>query len=100
MAEKTIGSGKTRNEKWLQITLSEKTLQELLGDLDEFQGHKFVKLNVNIQDEADKFGKNIRVSRDRYKPSQGNIDNYVPSDRTERVQQINEKLKDESKLPF
>lgn len=92
MAEKTIGSGKRRSDTWLQITLSEKTLNELLSDLDEFNGNKYVKLNINMQDNPDQYGKDVKVSRDRYKPS----GNYTP-----KSQQVNEQTGEIlSELPF
>jgi len=99
MAEKTIGSGKTRNEKWIQITLSEKTLHELLENLDEFRDNKFVKLNINIQDAPDQYGKNIKVSRDTWKPSGGYAPRSEP-ERTNNYRSESEVAEQEPDLPF
>ncbi len=106
--EEIIARGKTRHEKWMQITISEKTLHSLLYDeeLDEYEGHRYVKLNINIQDKPDNFGKNITVTRDRYKPSGDRVskprtNEPIDATYTERVnQQANDDSVPDSDLPF
>ena len=65
--EKTIycGSGKKMNEGWLKVTINPDKLKDYI---EEFNGNKFVKLNINIKDEADQYGKNVSISVDTWKP--------------------------------
>ena len=65
--EKTIycGSGKTMNEKWLKVTINPSKIKDYI---QEFNGNKFIKLNINVKDEADQYGKNVAVSVDTWKP--------------------------------
>ena len=52
MSEKTIycGSGKKQNETWLKATIN---IDKIKDHIEEFKGHKFVRLNINIKDETD-----------------------------------------------
>ena len=65
--EKTIycGSGKTMSDKWLKVTINPSKIKDYI---QEFNGNKFIKLNINVKDEADQYGKNVAVSVDTYKP--------------------------------
>jgi len=65
--EKTIycGSGKKMNDKWLKVTISPDKIKEYI---EEFQGHKFIRLNINISDEADQYGKDVSLTVDTWKP--------------------------------
>ena len=65
--EKTIycGSGKTMNDKWLKVTINPSKIKDYI---QEFNGNKFIKLNINVKDEADQYGKNVAVSVDTWKP--------------------------------
>jgi hypothetical protein len=67
--EKTIycGSGKVMNDKWLKVTINPTKLKDYI---EEFNGNKFIKLNINIKDEADQYGKNVSISVDTFKPDQ------------------------------
>lgn len=69
MSKETIycGSGKKRGDKWFTITINP---EKLRGHIQEFNGNKFVKLNVNIKDEPDQFGKDVSVSIDTWQPEQ------------------------------
>jgi hypothetical protein len=42
--------------------------------VEEFNGNKFVKLNINIKDEADQYGKDVSISVDTWKPDAQPID--------------------------
>lgn len=59
------GSGKTRSDNWIQVTINPEKFGQYI---QEFNGNKFLKLNINIKKEADKFGKNVEVSIDTWKP--------------------------------
>ena len=65
--EETIycGSGKAMNDKWLKVTINPAKIKDYI---QEFNGNKFIKLNINLKDEADQYGKNVAVSVDTWKP--------------------------------
>ena len=67
MKNKTIycGSGKKRSENWITATIN---LAKFKDHVQEYGGHKFLKLNINLLDEADKFGKDVQISINQYKP--------------------------------
>lgn len=59
------GSGKKRNETWIQITINPDKIKDYI---QEYNGSKFIKLNVNLLNEPDKFGKDVSVAVDTYSP--------------------------------
>jgi hypothetical protein len=61
MKEKTIycGSGKVMNEKWLKVTINPDKLRE---HIQEFNGNKFIKLNINVKD--------VAISVDTWQPEE------------------------------
>lgn len=59
------GSGKKKSETWLQVTLNPEKFSEYI---QEFNGNKFIKLNINVLPEPDKYGKTLSVSIDTWKP--------------------------------
>lgn len=63
------GSGKKKSDTWYQITINPEKFGEYV---QEYNGNKFLKLNINILAEPDKYGKDVQVSIDTWKP-QGQI---------------------------
>ena len=59
------GSGKKKSETWLQVTLNPEKFSEYI---QEFNGNKFIKLNINVLPQPDKYGKTLSVSIDTWKP--------------------------------
>ena len=59
------GSGKKKSDTWIQVTINPEKFGQYI---QEFNGNKFLKLNINIKKELDKFGKDIEVSIDTWKP--------------------------------
>jgi hypothetical protein len=86
MSEKTIycGSGKKQNETWLKATIN---IDKIKDHIEEFKGHKFVRLNINIKDEDDEYGKNVSISVDKWQPEE------------QSAKQVETK-EEESDLPF
>ena len=91
-----VGSGKTANDSktWLKCTINMAKFEE---HIQEFKGHKFLKLNINIKDEADKFGKDVQIT----------IDDFVPDGASNRVKQasrvpeeVTKQVIEEDDLPF
>ena len=68
MTEKKViycGSGKKMNEKWLKATIN---LAKFKDHVQEYKGTKFLKLNINIKDEEDQYGKDVSISIDTWQP--------------------------------
>ena len=67
MSEKTIycGSGKKQKDNWLKVTINPDKIKDYI---EEFNGNKFIKLNINIKDEPDQYGKDVSISVDTWKP--------------------------------
>ena len=65
--EETIycGSGKVMSDNWLKVTINPAKIAKYI---EEYNGNKFVKLNINIKQEADQYGKNVSISVDTWKP--------------------------------
>lgn len=65
--EKTIycGSGKKQNDGWIKATIN---VEKFKDHISEFKGTKFIKLNINIKDEKDQYGKDVSISIDTWEP--------------------------------
>lgn len=59
------GKGKRMNEKWIKATIN---VEKLRGHIEEYQGTKYVKLNINLLDNPDKYGKDVSIEIDTWKP--------------------------------
>jgi len=67
MSKKTIycGKGKKQNDTWFKATINAKEFRE---NIEEFNGHEFVKVNINVKDTPDQYGKDVFVTVDTWKP--------------------------------
>ena len=81
------GGGNKRNENWLTVTVHIDKAKEHIFD---FKGNKYLKLNVNLKDQPDQFGKDVSLSVNTYEPEK-------KAEVTQTVQQIAEETDD---LPF
>ena len=59
------GSGKKQNDRWFKVTINPDKIKD---QIEEFNGNKFIKLNINVKDEPDQYGKDISISVDTWKP--------------------------------
>lgn len=95
MAEKKIfvGSGKKKHEQWLKCNISEKGLQTLLENLQEFNGNRFAKVDINILTKPNQWGKDVEIVLDTWKPD-GN--------RTVRdeIKEVSKSVEQNSDMPF
>lgn len=87
------GSGKKKSESWLQISINPEKFGQYIK---EYNGTKYLKLNVNILSQPDKYGKDISVSIDTWEPNSNNQQNEwkAPS------QSAPAKYEDNGGLPF
>lgn len=60
------GSGKKKSDTWFSISINMDKIQDYI---QEYNGTKFVKLNVNVNKEPDQYGKDVSVSVDTYEPN-------------------------------
>ena len=71
------GSGKKKGEGWLQVSVNPEILSQ---HVQEYNGKKYVKLNINIGRE-DKFGKDVQITIDTWQPTpKSNTATAVASD--------------------
>ena len=60
------GSGKKQSENWIKATINVEKFRE---HIQEYNGTKFLKLNININDEPDQYGKDVSITIDTWQPS-------------------------------
>ena len=67
MKNKTIycGSGKKRSENWITATIS---LAKFKDHVEEYEGNKFLKVNINLLDKPDQYDNDVHISINQYKP--------------------------------
>ena len=72
MADKPIycGSGNKQNEKWITATINP---DKIMDHIQEYKGNRFVKLNININDEPNEFGKDVSITINTWKPENKDI---------------------------
>ena len=63
--KKYCGSGKKQNDTWLKVTINPEKIHE---HIQEFNGNKFVKLNINIKPQPDQYGKDVEITIDEWQP--------------------------------
>jgi len=59
------GSGKKQSETWMKATIN---VDKIKDHIQEFKGSRFVKININLKEEADQYGKDVSISIDTWKP--------------------------------
>ena len=67
-----VGSGKKQNDTWIKATISPEKFKDYI---EEFNGNKFIRLNINIKDAPDQYGKDVSISIDEWKPDPSNASN-------------------------
>jgi hypothetical protein len=73
--QKTIycGGGKKQKEEWRKISVCLTDLPK--EHIFEYNGKKYIKLNINDKQETDQYGKDVSVSVDTWKPEEVNKQN-------------------------
>jgi hypothetical protein len=64
-----FGQGKKKNDKWFKATFTEKNLRLMLENLEEHEGTKYVKVDINVYDTPDKYGKDVKITLDDWQPN-------------------------------
>lgn len=82
-----LGSGKKRKENWLTLSLC---ISDAMQHTYEYNGKKYVNLNVNIANEPNEYGKDVAVTLNDYK-----------KETTKVVNTVSNKIKiDDGDIPF
>ncbi len=64
-----IGNGVRKGDTWLTSSLC---LSDIPAEhMFEFNGKKYIKVNINIKDEVDQYGKDVSITVDTWKPEAG-----------------------------
>lgn len=92
MSEKPIycGSGKKQNDSWLKVTINPEIISKYV---ETYEGNKFVRLNINIKDAPDKYGKDVSITVDIWKPNKEMSTGEVTG-------QVTGQVENSSDLPF
>jgi hypothetical protein len=61
-----LGSGKKINETFLSSSLC---ITDALEHSYEYNGKRYVKVNINIYAEPDQYGKNVKITLNDFEPS-------------------------------
>jgi hypothetical protein len=88
-----VGSGKKKFDNLRQVSVCLTDLQSEY--IFEYNGKKYIKLNVNDKKEADQYGKDIAVSIDTWKPT---TQEAKPTGMS--MQSTSQKLAESNDLPF
>ena len=59
------GSGRQQSPTWIKASINIEKIQEFI---EEYKGTKFVRLNINIKNAPDQFGKDVSVTIDQFVP--------------------------------
>lgn len=62
-----LGNGKKKNPTWLKASIC---ITDALQHAFEYNGKKYIKVDINIYDEPNQYGKDVAVTLDTYKPEQ------------------------------
>lgn len=62
-----LGSGKKKSESWFKASIC---IDEALQHAFEYDGKKYIKIDINVYDEPNQYGKDVAISLDTYKPDQ------------------------------
>lgn len=74
------GSGKKRSDNWRSVTIN---LDKIKDHIQEYNGSKFIKVNINDKREPDQYGKDLAVTIDTWQPEKKasfTHDNTPPAD--------------------
>jgi hypothetical protein len=74
MEQKTIyiGNGKKQKDNWLKSSLCISDIPK--EHTFEYNGKTYVKVNINVKDEVDQYGKDVSITVDTWKPDQQPIE--------------------------
>jgi len=79
--EKTYcGSGKKITPTWFKATLKPEVLNEFI---EEYKGHKFVRVAIQILEKPNMYGKDVQITIDKYEKTPPLVENHNEADELE-----------------
>lgn len=67
-----LGNGKKKNPNWLKASIC---IDDALAHAFEYNGKKYIKVDINVYDQPNKYGKDVAITLDTYKPEQNQQSN-------------------------
>ena len=91
-----LGSGRKQSDTWIKGSIN---IDKLEPHIEEYKGTRFVRININIKDHQDQFGKDVNITLDQFEPNQ--VQDQV-EDRQDQVQKVDRMIdeNDDDDLPF
>ena len=62
-----LGSAKKKGKNWYNGTIN---MDKIEPHIKEFKGHRIVKVDINIFEEPDQYGKSLKITLDTWKPEE------------------------------
>jgi len=63
-----IGNGVKKNDAWLKSSFCLSDIPK--EHMFEYKGKKYIKVDINIKDEVDQYGKDVSITVDTWKPKE------------------------------
>jgi hypothetical protein len=60
-----LGSGKKRKDSWLTASIC---ITDALNNAYEYNGKKYVNVNINIAEQPNQYGKDVEITLNTYSP--------------------------------
>jgi hypothetical protein len=65
-----LGNGKKRKDNWLTASVC---ITDALNNAYEYNGKKYVNVNINILDQPNQYGKDVEISVNTYQPDKHKV---------------------------
>lgn len=62
-----LGAGNKKSETWITAALKEEVLNT--AHWETYEGKKFIRVNINMNSTPDKYGKDVSITLNDYKPN-------------------------------
>lgn len=97
MADKKVfvGSGKKKSDTWFKVTINPEKLKDYI---QHYEGKPFVKLDINIKDQPDHYGKDVSITIDTWEPDRNRTSSTSQSRPVDNCPQP--EADDSDELPF
>jgi hypothetical protein len=91
-----LGNGKKKNPTWLKASIC---LTDALEHSFSYEGKKYIKVDINVYDEPNQYGKDVAITLDTYKPDQSKSAD-VPVKKTAPAAPVEDAEVIDEDLPF
>lgn len=91
-----LGNGKKKNPTWLKASIC---LTDALEHSFSYEGKKYVKVDINIYDQPNDWGKDVAITLDTFKPEQ-NKTSDVPAKKSAPDALVEDAQVVDEDLPF